>query len=217
MSTRGTYKIDGTLCYNHHDNYPSGAAFHMLKVINKCNSVDLFSCIRGMERLELTSSIYDGRAEYHYVIKGGKIECYKVMDEKDDITYLSGGPVETWVTNELKLAAKQYAARGETIYEEGEDERDITVINYRGRYYTKRALENQAKQKFNWAKQAFERGHVGNSSNEFSEAFRLINTCGIDLNELKEEYLLNHADQFAESYGHKTPDYFRNYVNEKVQ
>jgi hypothetical protein len=229
MSTRGTYKIDGVLCYNHHDNYPTGVAHHLLTVINKCNRVDLFSCIRGMERLELTNSIFGGPAEYHYVIKEGTIKCYSIPLEKykDELIPHSGGTIEDWVTEYLFKSKKQHEAyckrnagqwgADKPFFDEGEDDRDITIINYRGSYYTKRALENEAIANFKRAKEMFVKGMIGNSSGEFQDIFRMINSAGLELNNMKEDYLSNYADVFAERYGHKTPDHFRGIVNEGLK
>ena len=68
MATRGTYQVEGTVLYNHWDNYPQGAACHFLNILSTQGDFTLKSFIKCEERVNFSfaTSIYDGPAEYFY-------------------------------------------------------------------------------------------------------------------------------------------------------
>jgi hypothetical protein len=205
MATRGTYKVNGTLLYNHWDNYPSGTAYQLIKTIEKCNNLELFSVIRGMERIEPTNSIFDGRAEYYYEIDNynKKISCYSIPYDKDTIVLISSNSFENWLNDNIK-----------NNLESNDNPEDYTIIKLRDNYYcTLTQVREQIKFKYEQAKTMTDAGYIGNASSTFSDLFKLINKSGLNFDDIKKEYLETYAPMFVKSYGHETPDYFNSYVN----
>jgi hypothetical protein len=208
MATRGTYKIDGNLCYNHCDNYPSGAAYHMLEVLKNYHSASFFSFVRGMKDLQPTTSIFDGPAEFHYKIEKDRVMCYEItLDEK--MKLVSFGEIAEWVTSQLFSELKRVGPKD--FFEPGEDERDIKIINYQGRYFTARQIEEKAISTFQMAEQQFEKGMWGNSSGNFSDAFKLFKLINKGIN-LKSKYLKYYSPVFARQYQHQNTLIFDSYA-----
>lgn len=192
MATRGTYQIGNLNLYNHWDNYPEGAAVHLIGVIRKYGNLEPFSVVRGMENASPATSIYDGPAEFHYKIKGEKIECYSVSDESSQIFLRSSGTIEEWLNTNVKRAL-----------DDDDDKEDYTVVKDRYRYYTKRSAFNQALTKLEESKKYPE--NSGNQSYAIREAFDLFKLSGlvedfkkIDFSEYSQEAKIQ-AAQFKAS------------------
>ena len=201
MATRGTYLIDGKLCYNHWDNYPSGAAAQLFNVLDKFGSLDLFSCIRGMDKLEPTKSKFDGRAEYHYVISGEKIECYSIPFDKDILVYVSGGPIEKWIGDNLEL-------------DKDDKPEHYKVAKLGNGYITGTAAKEKLLFYWNQGKKLYSIGHNGNATTYFSDFFRLANLMQFDVTAEKTEWLNELAPEFAKRYNHDSPaQVFNGYVD----
>src|SRR5690554_719773 len=197
MATRGTYKIDGKLLYNHWDNYPEGAAMHLHRIITKQSAIDFLSCVRGLESFELTNSIYDGRAEFHYVIDSasGSIEVYTIPFDVDTIILKGKYKIEDFINTYIEKSAKEHEKRGYKFFDEGETLENTKIIKIAKNYYkTVKQIEIEVFQKFEKAKNLFDRGHKGNASFTFSEVFKLINKAGLKFDHLKDEYLKNYCD-----------------------
>lgn len=203
MATRGTYQIEGMLLYNHWDNYPSGTAYHFIKVIEKFGDLSLLSVIRGMESIEKAGNIYDGRAEFHYKIANGNIECYSIPFDKDKLVPYSSGNIDEWINKSIKpsIDAK-------------DNVEDYTVIKISANKYTTLSkLRSDISTKFEHAKSITDYGSIGNGSYSFLEVFRLIKKSGLPFEEMKQEYLSKYSPIFAESYKHDTTSHFDSYVN----
>lgn len=206
MATRGTYQIEGMLLYNHWDNYPSGTAGHFIKVINAFGDLSLLSVIRGMDRIEKSVNIYDGRAEYHYKIVGDKIECYSIPFDNDKLVPHSSGEIADWINNAVKSSL-----------DDKDNVEDYTVIKLSpNRYITLSKLRQKITDKFDHAKHITDNGSIGNGSSLFSETFRMIKKSGLPFNELKNEYLSKYSKILADSYQHASTTYFDSYVDGEV-
>lgn len=198
MATRGTYKVEGMLLYNHWDNYPEGTAMQLLEVIKKHGDLSLFSVIRGMEGMLRTGSIYDGPAEFHYVISGKYIECYMIPDGKEKIVPVSRDTIDNWINSQLL-----------GCLEDGDNPDDYRVMEVGNNHYmTISQIKEEATDKFNKAKDYIDRGHIGNGSSLFSEAFLMVNMANIDMPEMKDEYLTKYSPLLTQSYKHNDSEYF---------
>ena len=70
MATRGTYRVEDKVLYNHWDNYPQGAAVHFLNILKTQGNFSLKSFLKCDEGVNFgfANSIFDGPAEYFYEI-----------------------------------------------------------------------------------------------------------------------------------------------------
>jgi hypothetical protein len=201
MATRGTYKVENTLLYNHWDNYPAGAANHFLEVIKKHHNLDLFSIIRGMERAEKGTNIYDGPAGFHYVIEKEKITCYSIPYEKDELIYHSSGTIEQWINTAIK-----------SCLEEGDDINDYTVVKISdNRYNTVNGTFEEAKKEFEEAVRMTNLGHTGNGSSKFKNAFKLFKLSTKNFKEYSEIYKRIYVPFFVKAYNHDNDSLFLSY------
>jgi hypothetical protein len=207
MATRGTYKVENTLLYNHWDNYPAGAANHFLEVIKKYGNLDLFSIIRGMERAEKGTNIYDGSAEFHYVIEKEKITCYSIPCDKNELIHHSSGTIEQWINTAIK-----------SCLEEGDDINDYTVVKIsNNRYNTVNGTFEEAKKEFEEAVRMTNLGHTGNGSFQFKNAFKLFKLSTKNFKEYSEIYKRIYVPFFVKAYNHDNDSLFLSYCEtEKV-
>ncbi len=203
MATRGTYRVDGKLLYNHWDNYPEGAALQLLECIKKHGDLKLFSVIRGMDKIKETNSIYDGPAEYHYIIEKGTIKCYSIPPDKDLTEYHSQGTIKECINEHIK-----------TALEKTDNPEDYQLVETPYGLQTISDCKKDVNEKFLRAVELYEQGHIGNSSSSFNEAFRIANVAGIEIDELKKEYLEKYSPGFAASYKHEDSKYFDSIINE---
>lgn len=204
MATRGTYLIEGSLNYNHWDNYPSGAAHHLLKVAEKSGSFDLYSCIRGMEGLKKTGSIFNGRAEYYYEINNDYIKCFAIPFDKDVTILQSEGNIHEWINENIKIDLEP---------EDNPD--DYFLVKLSGRYMTKTQAKNEIEKTLEWANDNLKKGWIGNASSCFSTAFKMANNAEINIDDIKKDYIDNIVPVLMKSYGHSNPTLFNSYINEK--
>ena len=208
MSTRGIYKIGGYTLYNHHDNYPEGAALHLLGVLKNHHSLRIESVIRGMERVEIVESGGMGE-EYEYRIdKKGNISMYEVDLDTDKAIFLEVFTIPEFIAKYITKEGRQY-----NVLDESDNIEDYRIIQIRGRYWTITQVREMAREQFADAVSRFKKGHWGNSSSSFSEAFKYFNILGEGEQE-KAEYLENIAPVFQTQYGHETPEHFISYTNE---
>lgn len=225
MATRGSYKIDGQLTYNHHDNYPTGAAHHIHEVIKKQGAVDFFSMIRGMERLQPNNG-KPGKSgeEYYYEInsKSGEIKCYSVNLDSEELRLESFGLIEDWVNTKIeeskRLHAKHYP--NESFLSEGETWEDCQVVRrstgsngYPSRFSTVAQARQEAESKWKMGVDALSKGWIGNSSSYFQESLKLFGMVG-NYEDKKTEWLTIYSPLFAEKYNHETTKYFDSYIIE---
>jgi hypothetical protein len=201
MSTRGTYKIDGMLLYNHHDNYPSGTAYHLIETIKTHKNLHLFSVIRSMTRAEKITHTNYGQ-DYHYDITENEIICYK-YDIDDNKNLHSSDTIENWINKNI---VKQL--------DETDDPNDYFVIKINNNYFdTKNNIFTEAKNHFENAIKMSDAKHIGNGSSEFKTAFDLFKLSTLDYSEYKEKYISQYVPLFVESYKHKSDTLFLSYCN----
>ena len=201
MATRGTYKIDGQILYNHHDNYPIGAAAHFIEVIKKYNNLDLFSIIRGMERISKASSKYDGGPEFHYEIKDEQIFCYSVHPEKDALIYHSSGQIEEWINKQILKGL-----------DETDDKNDYLIVKKsKNVFYTVNGLIKEAEEHFKSAITMTNNGQTGNGSSNFKTAFDLFKLLNVDFTKYANIYKRVYVPFFVDAYKHNGPDLFLSY------
>jgi hypothetical protein len=218
MATRGTYNIDGMICYNHWDNYPTGAASHILGTIKKCGAIDLFSMVRGMDRLEKGQSIFDGPAEFHYKINSGTgiLTAYKIRDDKDELVEFFEGPVEEFINDKMIEARRLYEKRNEKFFEEGETMEDYTVLKrFQNRYATAAMVRVEAEKRWVDGLKALENGWIGNSSSAFCDSLKLFAMVG-NYEDKKSEWLTVYSPLFAQKYNHETTKHFDSYIIEPI-
>lgn len=200
MATRGIYKVENVLLYNHWDNYPSGAANHFIEVIRKSGNLSLFSVIRGMDRTEPADSIFYGGAEYYYEIEKDRISCYKLGKEK---VLISCNSIVNWINDNVR-----------EILEESDNVEDYTIVQLsENKYSTVSQVREDATKLYNKGKDCTDKGMMGNGSSCFSDAFRLFNKAGINFDELKNEFIEIYSPLFVKSYKHNDSTYFDSLVN----
>ena len=123
MATRGTYQVEGRFLYQHHDNYPAGATFHFLNVLNSKEGLSLMGflrCTEGMN-MSLADNAYEGGGEYHYKIhpqeKGViQILAYKIHDDCEGMSLFGTYTLAEFINKYLPQAYSE---------PEGEDKKDI--------------------------------------------------------------------------------------------
>jgi hypothetical protein len=191
MATRGTYKVDGVLLYNHWDNYPSGARAQLSKVLEKYGNLDLFSVIRGMENIMPTKSVYDGPAEFHYVIENHYIKMYDIQGDSE-LTLIDHGTIEDWINRGVKK--NKFVQLGHS-------------------YYKQSTLYANGVKNYKLAIETLDKGMVGNASSIFIEAFKLINASGKRGTRIKKEYLQKYSPILADAYKHSDTELFDSYIN----
>jgi hypothetical protein len=174
MSTRGTYMIEGKLLYNHSDNYPSGAAWHLFQVLEQHGTIDFVSMIRtnnGHRQygpdFKPTGSIYDGPAEYHYVITkpDGKIfvEVYKIPYDSKGLQFVEKLELHEFINSNLDEEDIKEAG-GKVLAIKGQFK---SYTNYFPTMQAKKMLQNEINNGF-WM--LLSHGGIGNASGNFSEA-----------------------------------------------
>lgn len=204
MATRGTYQIDGNpMLYNHWDNYPSGTAVHLAEVIKAHGKLDYFSVIRGMPKTDPIDSPFNCGAEFHYVIKGGRIECYAIPyceNGENKLLLQSSDTIENWLNANIELGAEDVPA----------DWKILKIHN--GYYMTETQAREKAKREWRHAVEAFEKGWTGNASSAFNSLFQFTRTAGIHFPEMLAEYISKYSPAFAKAYGHETTSLFDSYA-----
>lgn len=202
MATRGTYEIDGNFIYNHWDNYPSGTAVHLAEVIKAYGKLDYFSVIRGMPKTDPTTSPFNCGAEFHYHIKGGRIECYSIpYSEKGENKLIleSSDTIENWINGNIELSDEVPA-----------DWKILKIHN--GYYITETQAKEKAKLEWKQAVLSSEQGHTGNASSQFESLFRFCRTAKIHFPEMLAEYVSKYSPAFAKAYGHENTAHFDSYA-----
>lgn len=175
MSTRGTYKIEGKILYHHYDNYPSGAANHLLNVLNDRGAISLLDLLKCENNVNFSfaNSIFDGPAEYHYIIKKDNngsifVECKKI-DLEDNLINL--------YTLELNEFINTYYPKCyiEPTYYEQQEIKDNEVLKITSKYSkhvsytTVKTLRKKVEKQSIEALRMLLCGATGNASSSFSE------------------------------------------------
>jgi hypothetical protein len=203
MSTRGTYYIEKNLCYNHHDNYPVGAAFHIVDVIKATGGTSFFDFIRGMKTLSPATSIYDGPAEFHYKIENGHIECFSIPWDEDKLVLVSKGPIEDWVNNEIKNNWDRLAEPSDNI-------NDYLLVKIDNTFITKTQAYEKGVKNFREQVKWLESGSIGNA--DFQRAFKYLKVSGRLYEEFKNTYLEIYSPYLAKRYKHENTELFDSYA-----
>lgn len=185
MATRGTYKVEGKLLYNHWDNYPEGAANHFKEVIKQHGNLTFVSLIKGGEGTGFapTDSIFDGPAKFHYVITkdGNKtfIEINAIPFDADKIVYQEKVELSEFINKWVK---------------------EDPIIQTGYQYMTITKARELAQSKLGNAMAWLLRGHTGNASGELKEAAEMYRLLGDT--KLIEGYNKLIAPMLAQCYGH---------------
>jgi hypothetical protein len=216
MSTRGTYRVEEKLLYNHFDNYPAGAAMHFLKVVEQGKALNYVNLIRNTESCDFqpAQSIFDGPAEFHYKIKvkDGKtmIETNKIKYESDDFIYVDDVELDVFINRELKKHCDN-----EKEYKENE----VLKISHKyancTSYGTRKYFTEKRNKMFDSAMAMLMiHGGVGNASGEMHEVGEL--TTVLNDARFAENYNKFIAPIFQKAYDHKTADYFEIKLTQEV-
>jgi len=211
MATRGTYKVDGKLLYNHWDNYPSGAARHFLNILKTQGSLSLKSFLKCDEgcNFDFTNSIFDGPAEWHYVIEDeGKgsygVEVYKIiMDEsgKDKKVFKNYYELQDFININFPQNFTEPMGEDRNEIEENVVVKVVSKYSNNVRYSTRKDLEKELQIKLNTAQMQLLNGHTGNASYTYSEASQLMVALEKDI--LIKSYNKNIAPMLFKAYGHE--------------
>lgn len=203
MATRGTYKVDNFLLYNHWDNYPSGAAAHLIGVIRDHGDLKPFSIIRSMPVSE-TKSVFDGPAEFHYVIDKDKILHYSISGET--LKCLECSLIEDWLNSHIL-----------DILDDDDNPDDFKVIKVsEGRFITRSQAILRGNKTYDEAKQFFEKGAWGNSSSLFADAFKWFRLAEFDAPQI-DEYLKEFSPKLAAQYRHADTSLFDSYATGAIK
>ena len=212
MATRGIFKIGNVTLYNHWDNYPMGAAFHLCNALKEQHELSLFSLIRGLKNSDLHSFNYSVEldtwgAEYFYEITDNHFINVYEISETDQKKLVSTKPVIDFINEQVRLYfALKYNDANEMI-------NDFLLVNINDHYYSVNQAIDDFNKTYKKAVDFFNKKFWGNSSSSFSDAFKLAKKSGIDVYLYKSEYLNNYAPKFVEVYKHSNSDYFNSYVN----
>lgn len=238
MATRAIYQIENLQFYNHWDNYPQGAALHLLDVFKKYEKMDVLSFVRGVDSVEVLSpNKFDVGEEYVYHLyladskdipnsaerqfhqKEWMIEAYSVQNEyshnrtgegeKYIKTLIYNGLLIEWINSQLKARLDFVNA-----YTPEEIEDNTLVRLPYDRITTQKIAREKIVELYENAVKYFERGMNGNSTSAFHECFKMANYSGIDIEELKEKYIVEYAPIFAERYNHDNPKLFIGYAHD---
>lgn len=204
MATRGTYQIDGNpMLYNHWDNYPSGTAVQLAEVIKSQGKLDYFSVIRGMPKTDPIESPFNCGAEFHYIIQGGRIECYAIPyceNGENKLLLQSSDTIENWINANLELGAEDVPA-------------DWKIIKIHDGYFmTETQAKEKAQKDWEQAVHSFSKGWTGNASSAFHELFKFTRKAGIHFPEMLAEYVAKYSPAFAKAYGHADTSLFDSYA-----
>lgn len=209
MATRGTYQVDDFLFYNHWDNYPSGAASHLLDVVKTQGNFTPFSIIRGMP-VSPAHTKFDGPAEHHYEIRNGMITHYKISDSEDKLIFQETDRIENWINRNLQSTVTFLLKEDPQT-----DPNDFIVVKlekFQNRYMTVNMIIAEAKKRYEDAVRFFEKGAWGNSTSLFQESFVWFAQAGWEAKEFKQEYLQKFSPVFVEKYSHQNSSHFDSYV-----
>lgn len=219
MATRGTYQIiDKTdygssvtsgLLYNHWDNYPEGAAWHISCVLKQAGGrlsyVDMIRCqFENGPEFTPTTSKFDGPAEWHYniEIEGDKeifITVYKVTSDDELKPHTTRMEVHEFLNKYLEddkgnhpKKWVRFTKNSFTTYPVYRDKDDLYQAGIK-------ALQSGFIRLI--------KGHTGNASSELSEGINMVNASGCkDLNDGYNKLI---ASYLADKYTQGDPKRFQ--------
>jgi hypothetical protein len=213
MATRGIYQFGNVTLYNHWDNYPMGAAFHLLNALKEQHELSLFSLIRGLKESDLHSLNYSltldlWGAEYFYEITEDHfINVYEISIETDQKKLVSTKPVIDFINEQVR----SYFATNQN--DETENINDYLLVKLNNHYYSVNQAIDMFTSEFNEAVDQFNRKMWGNSTSSFKRSFEIANISGIDVNKEKSEYLYLYSPVFTSVYKHQNSNLFDSYIN----
>jgi|688.fasta_scaffold392303_2 hypothetical protein len=212
MATRGIYQIGNTTLYNHWDNYPMGAAFHLCNALKEQHELSLCSLIRGIKECEIHSLIYYNNldlwgAEYFYEITEDHFVHVYEIGENDNKLNVSTKPVIDFINQEVRLyfATKQN--------DPNENINDYLLVKINNHYYSVNQAIDMFTKEYNQAVDQFNKKMFGNSTGSFKRSFEIANLSGIDANKEKSEYLYLYSPEFTKVYKHDNSNLFDSYIN----
>ena len=177
MATRGTYQVEGTVLYNHYDNYPQGAACHFLNILSTQGDFTLNSFIKCEKRVNFSfaTSIYDGPAEYFYKLdkkESGEIfvTVYPIIfDEKGNDKLGSSYTYEMsdFINERFKKNFAEPEGEGK---KEIEDSRVLKTGTTHIRYITVKNAHKEFQRLMAQAQNQLLNGCKGNASFTYSQA-----------------------------------------------
>lgn len=216
MATRGIYVIDGVRCYNHWDNYPSGAARHLLDTIIMQGKINLFSIIRSMPSLEqVHNNDYEGE-EFMYIIETGfsTIEVY-VIDGEGTPVFRYKQQIEDFINTHMAEGEAYAQKNGRTTLNKGETLELLWVIKgKKDSYDTVQQLKDQFKAEFRTGEIKLRKGHIGNALASFKIAFECIRKAGLKLDDDTRKYYTDViCPFFVKAFKHSDNEYFMKHLD----
>ena len=214
MATRGIYNINGVRCYNHWDNYPTGAARHLLDTILSQRKIDLFAMARAMPGLVQVFDDAHAEEEYEYWInsEAGTIQVYEVNDLKPVFQYQQ--TIEDFINDRMAEGEAFAQKHNMTTLNEGESLELIRVIKDKyGLYSTVKQLQEEYEAEFRTGELHLKNGGIGNASSSFKEAFDCLRQAGMKLDEKTRQYYTEViCPYFVKKYGHYDDKYFMSLI-----
>lgn len=212
MATRGIYQIGNVTLYNHWDNYPMGAAFHLLNALKEQHELSLFSLIRGVKESDLHSLNYSVEldlwgAEYFYEITEDHFINVYEISEKQKKFLVSTKPVIDFINEQVRLYFTLKYNDADEIIE------DYLLVKLNNHYYSVNQAIDMFTKEYNQAVNQFNKKMFGNSSGSFKRSFEIANLSGIDANKEKSEYLYLYSPEFTKVYKHDNSNLFDSYIN----
>lgn len=212
MATRGIYQIGNVTLYNHWDNYPMGAAFHLCNALKEQHELSLFSLIRGLKESDLHSLNYLEKldlwgAEYFYEITEDHFINVYEISETDQKKLVSTKPVIDFINEQVRLYFQLKYNDADEIIE------DYLLVKINNHYYSVNQCINMFTDEFNKAVDQFNKKMWGNSTGSFKRSFEIANISGIDVNKEKSEYLYIYSPVFTSVYKHQNSNLFDSYIN----
>lgn len=219
MATRGSYRVEGKMMYNHWDNYPAGAASHLQKVITEKHTlkwIDFVKCTaEGLNFEPMEGRPGDMGEEYFYKITKEKgmyfVEWSSIGWETNELVFLGKKEVSDFINDEFKKELKQDRIT-QTEYNENK------IVKYPNKwsksvsYYSYKYLQEYTEKKFNLAMRWLLKGMVGNASSDLqwcAQSWLLLGDT-----KMLEGYNKMIAPYLAQCYKHNTPDHFT--VSEEI-
>lgn len=220
MATRGTYKIENTILYNHWDNYPAGAANHFLNVLKDRGSLTLLDMLKCNEQVnfQFATSIFDGPAEYHYKIKqrdkGEIFITWYSITTNDQLILIDELELNEFINTNFPKCYTDPTYKEQQEIKNNEVFKLVSEYSKRVSYKTREQLEKTVNNKLSQGFNYLLNGHTGNGSSCLDEVATAIKALK-DSTRI-ENYNKHIAPMLQKAYRHDKPDVFIIKTNSEV-